>query len=299
MAQSASVDQMVWMGMDQAALDAAYDQGAYAANMHEVLAGFSVMSEQVRSVLGSPQRMRYGISETERLDWYPTDVVDAPIHIFIHGGSWRVGSAAQYGFPAGLRVPRGVHFVVPDFVSVLDTDGDLTPLVEQVKRAIAYIAQTAARMKAAPGNIHLSAHSSGAHLAMCAALADWQRDFGLPARLLKSLVLCGGIYDLEPVMLSSRRRYLRMPRGTIHAVRPQRQLRNLSIPIWLAYGELETPEFCRQSLDFARALRSAGNEVTIVRGDGLNHFEIMNTAMSPDGLLGEAMLKAMQRADMP
>lgn len=299
MSESTSADQTVWLGMHQAELDAAYDQGAYAANMHEVLANFSVMSEHVRSVLGPPLRKTYGASEAESLDWYPTDVAGAPIHIFIHGGSWRTGSAAQYGFPAGLLVPRGVHCVVPDFVSVLDTDGDLAPLVEQVKRAIAYIAETAADMNAAPGDIHLSAHSSGAHLAMCSALTDWQREFGLPASLLKSIVLCGGIYDLEPVMLSSRRRYLRMPPATVHALSPQRHLRNLSVPICLAYGERETPEFCRQSLDFAKGLRAAGNDVTIARGDGLNHFEIMNTAMSPDGLLGNAMLKAMQRADMP
>ena len=288
-----STDQPVWLGMNQAALDAAYDQGAYAANMHEVLAGFTALSEQVRADLGPPVRQVYGDTPAEALDWYPAQGSDAPIHIFIHGGSWRTGSAAQYGFPAGLVVPRGIHCVVPDFVSVLDTDGDLMPLAEQVKRAIAHVARTAAGMGASPDRIHVSAHSSGAHLAMCAALTDWPREFDLPADVIKSLVLCGGIYDLEPVMMSSRSRYLRMPASTLETLSPQRRLRRLPMPIALAYGEKETPEFQRHSIDFAEALGAAGNTVTIARADAMNHFEILNTLMTPDGLLGKAVLDAM------
>lgn len=290
-----SDDSPVWLGMNQAALDAAYDQGAYAANMHDVLAQFATWSDSVRAELGQPMRLAYGDSPIEALDWYPVDAVDAPIHIFIHGGSWRVGSAAQYSFPAGLVVSRGNHCVVPDFVSVLDTDGDLTPLVDQVKRAIAHVARIAVSMGASPDRIHVSAHSSGAHLAMCAALTDWQREFDLPNDLIKSLLLCGGIYDLEPVMLSSRSRYLRMPQTSVQALSPQRHLRRLPMPIVVAFGELETPEFRRQSMDVAESLREVGNTVTVLEAEGLNHFEMLNTLMTPEGLLGKTILDAMAR----
>ena len=46
----------------------------------------------------------------------------------------------------------------------------------------------------------------------------------------------------------------------------------------VAYGTLETPEFQRQSRDFAAAVKAAGKPVTLLVGEGYNHFEMPETA---------------------
>jgi arylformamidase len=61
----------------------------------------------------------------------------------------------------------------------------------------------------------------------------------------------------------------------------------------LAHGTYETPEFQRQTREFAAALRAAGKPVTLLVGEGYNHFEIPETMANPYGLLGRAVLELM------
>jgi arylformamidase len=62
----------------------------------------------------------------------------------------------------------------------------------------------------------------------------------------------------------------------------------------IAYGSYETPEFQRQSRDFAAALKAAGKPVQLIVAEGYNHFEVPETLASPYGVLGRAALEHMQ-----
>src|SRR5207248_1462046 len=103
----------VWLDLDQAALDAAYDQSAYAPNLGQVVKRYATNSEAMRGRLGAPKRLAYGPTPIEGLDLYPTSRAQAPINIFIHGGAWRVGLAKDYAFPAESFVNAGAHYVAP------------------------------------------------------------------------------------------------------------------------------------------------------------------------------------------
>src|ERR1043165_4998302 len=105
----------VWQGLDQKALDDAYDQSVWASNGKQVLERYAALSDDVRARLGAPKRFAYGAPAVEGLDVYRARD-GAPIHIFIHGGAWRSGTAKEWAFPADMFVHRGAHFVVPDFV---------------------------------------------------------------------------------------------------------------------------------------------------------------------------------------
>jgi arylformamidase len=190
-------------------------------------------------------------------------------------------------------VHAGAHYVVPDFVDVTRTDGDLRPMVEQVRRAIAWVRRNARSFGGDPERIFLSGHSSGAHLASCALLTDWRRDFDLPADTLKGALLVSGIYDLKPVRLSARSRYVRFDDDVEAALSPQRHLARLNLPLVVAYGTLESPEFQRQSRDFAAAAQAAGKPMQLLVAEGYNHFEITETLANPYGLLGRAALAQM------
>ena len=78
------------------------------------------------------------------------------------------------------------------------------------------------------------------------------------------------------------------------ALSPQRHLDKLNAPVIVAYGTLETPEFQRQSRDFADAVRKAGKPVQLLVGEGYNHFEIIETLANPYGILGRSVLKQMK-----
>ncbi len=74
---------------------------------------------------------------------------------------------------------------------------------------------------------------------------------------------------------------------------PQRHIARLSAPLVLAFGVLESPEFQRQSRDFAAVVRAAGKPMELLVAEGYNHFEITETLANPCGLLGRAALAQM------
>lgn len=280
----------VWLNLDQQALDDAYDQSKYAPNREQVLRRYASNSDIARERLGAPRRIAYGPTADEALDLYPVAASNAPICVFIHGGAWRAGSARDSASAAESFVGAGAHYIVPDFVNVLDTGGDLMPMVDQVRRAIAWTFQNAASFGGDPNRIHLIGHSSGAHLAGVAMVTDWHGEFGLPGDAIRSGLLCSGMYDLRPVRLSARSRYVNFTDAMEHALSTQRHIDRLVAPVVLAYGTLETPEFQRQSRNFAAALRDAGKPVELLVGQNYNHFEMVETLASPYGLLGRAAL---------
>ncbi|HKM72119.1 MAG TPA: hypothetical protein VJX94_19015 [Stellaceae bacterium] len=77
----------VFLDYDQAALDAAYDQAAYAPNREQLIKRRIRDSELARRRIGEPERVAYGRAEIERLDIYRTAREAAPVFVFIHGGA--------------------------------------------------------------------------------------------------------------------------------------------------------------------------------------------------------------------
>jgi arylformamidase len=80
---------------------------------------------------------------------------------------------------------------------------ELDPMVDQVRRAIAWTYRNAKGFGGDPKRLYVSGRSSGSHLGACAAITDWQA-FGLPADAVKGYVLQSGVYDLRGPRLSQR-----------------------------------------------------------------------------------------------
>jgi arylformamidase len=288
---------IVWLDMDQQALDDAYDQNVYAPNRDQIAKRRLANSAAARARLGEPLRFAYGPTPIERLDAYRTrspasGATGAPVAIFIHGGAWRTGAAAEFTFLAEPFVNAGANFVVFDFTNVDDAGGSLFPMVEQVRRAVAWVYRHAKEFSGDPNRLHLVSHSSGSHLAGCVVTHDWTKE-GLPRDILKSAVLSSGMYDLKPVRLSKRSKYVNFTDVMESELSAIRHLDTLHTPLVLTYGTYETPEFKRQTRDFAAAIKAGGKPVELLVAEGYNHFEMLETLANPYGLLGRAVLGQM------
>ena len=286
----------VWLDLDQKELDDAYDQSKYAPNIEQILGRYATSSDITRARLGAPQRVAYGPTPVEMLDIFRAHAANAPVMVFVHGGAWRTGSAKNYAFPAENFVHAGAHYVALDFTNVIESGGDLMPMIEQVRRGIAWVAKNAASFGGDPNRIYVSGHSSGGHLGGCALITDWQKDFGLPRDVIKGAVLACGMYDLKPVRLSARSNYVKFTDAVEDALSTQRHLDRLVTPLTVLHGTLDTPEFRRQTRDFAAAVKAAGKPIEFIIGDGYNHFELMETLANPFGPFGRAALDRMKLA---
>ena len=284
---------LVWLDMDQKELDDAYDQAVYAPNAAQLHKRREANSEGVRERLGPPRRVAYGASPIEMLDIYATKRPNAPIMVFIHGGAWRSGLAKDFADSAEVFVNAGAHFVVPDFINVIEAGGSLMPMAEQVRRAVAWVHSNAASFGGDPNRIHVAGRSSGAHLAGVTLITDWKA-LGVPDDVVKGALLSSGMYDLKPVRLSKRSSYVKFTDEMEHALSTQRHLQRINCPVIVAHGTYATPEVQRQARDFAAALKGAGKPVQLLVGVGYNHFELPETLGNPYGLLGRAALDQMR-----
>ena len=286
----------VWMDMDQVELDAAYDQSVYSPLIGQLLKRFATSSDEARAHLGAPKRLAYGPTTVEALDLYPANRPNAPIFVFVHGGAWLRGEAKDYGYPAELFVNAGVNYVALDFIAVGAANGDIGVMAEQVRRGIAWVYKNAASFGGDTSRFYVGGHSSGGHLCGVALVTDWQKEFGLPADMVAGGLCMSGLYDMKPARLSKRSSYVKFTDEMEQAMSSLRHIEKLRAPIIVTYGTNETPEFQRQSRDFAAAVKAAGKPVELIEAPNFNHFEMCESLGNPFGPNGRAALKLMKRA---
>jgi arylformamidase len=255
----------VFRDYDQAALDAQYDQRAWAPNAEEVIARYASDSEAARKRLGEPGTHAYGASDAEKLDLYRAHGARSTL-VFVHGGAWRRQMRRESAFAAAPIVAAGHNYVALGFAALPAVT--LEVMADQVCRALEWLRRHVS------GELALCAHSSGAHLAACALTR-----LGFFSRAL----LVSGLYDLEPVRLSSRNSYVRLDARLEADYSPMRHAARIRCPVTVALGEKESPEFTRQSLEFAAAL---GAPAVVCRGK--NHFEVIELLADQDSPLARA-----------
>ena len=285
---------LVFLDYDKDEIDAAYAQSLWAPNQAEVAKRNAQKGVASLARVGPPRRLAYGPTEIEKVDVYTTNQPNAAMNVFIHGGAWRAERSADSAYLSETFVDSGAHFIAVDFNNVIETNGNLMALAEQVRRAVAWVYRNAFRIGGDPNRLYVSGVSSGGHLASVVLTTDWQKDFGLPVDTVKGGLCASGMYDLYPVTLSARSNYVKFTTEVVESLSAQRHLDRLVSPIIVGHGTLETPEFQRQSREFTAAVRAAGKSVTALVGEGYNHFEFHETLGNPYGLLGRAVLEQMK-----
>ncbi|MCW5771147.1 MAG: alpha/beta hydrolase [Rhodospirillaceae bacterium] len=289
-------DAKVFLDYTQKALDDAYDQRVWAKNAGEVIKRYGVSSKAVQAKY-KHETKSYGASPDETLDIYPpvkNAGGAAPIHVFIHGGAWRGGTKDLYAFPAPVFAEHGAIYVALNFGNIPKVR--LPEMAHQVRGAIAWIYKNAKTFGGDPERIYVSGHSSGGHLCGVVCTTDWAR-YGVPQTVLKGAVSVSGMYDLYPVMLSARSSYVKISKEEMVALSAERHLSRIACPIIVAHGDKESPEFQRQSRHFAAIVQAqVAQPCEYLVGKGYNHFEVIETLGTPQGVLGAAALKQMKLA---
>jgi len=277
----------VYLGYTQTELDRAFDQTQWASNLRELVGRWAETSRQVRETSPRMETRRYGSADNENLEIFPAQERNRPVHVFIHGGEWKRRDNLGSAFPALSLVSSGLNFVNLNF--------DATPhvtipvMVDQVRRALVWVHRNIRELGGDPDAIYLSGHSSGAHLAAVLATTRWE-DFHTPPNLLKGVVCVGGLYDMEPVLLSMRRTWVKLTPDEAHQVSPILHVDRISMPVTVVYGEKESPEFKRQAKAFHGALLASNKLCDLIEMPGQNHFEVLDALHDPRSRLSEILV---------
>ena len=257
--------------------DAAYDNTGAVADSARLLAGFDERSRLLAERRPERLDLRYGVRERQRIDYFASSAVNAPLLVFIHGGYWQMRCKETFRFLAAGPLRHGIHVALPGYT--LAPDQTLTGIVAEIRDSLRWLREHAAAWGADCSRIVVAGWSAGGHLA--AMMADEAGVVGILA--------VSGIFDLEPISRCSLNEKLRLTPEEITGLSPQH--RPLSRrPLIAACGSAELPELQRQSWDFARLRAAAALPGGAFTLPGHNHFTILHELEAPEGKLTAALL---------
>lgn len=273
MTQGAKEMTSVYRGMDQAALDAAYNNTAAVADSARILADWERRSAEIAAQYPHHLDLRYGARERNRIDFFPAARTNSPVLVFIHGGYWQMRAKETFRFLAEGPLAHGIS--VANIGYTLAPEASLRDIVDEVSSAIGWTAEHAAGFGADPARIYVSGWSAGGHLTA----------MSLAHPAVRGGLAISGIFDLEPIRLSFLNEKLGLDANDVARLSPLLDAARHQRPLMVAYGTDELPELQRQSREYATARTTAALPGRVCALAGRNHFTILEELASPSGAL--------------
>jgi arylformamidase len=279
----------IYRGFSQAELDLEYMPTRHV-QVGPFVEAYAKGSAHARETL-EWRSIAYGPAEAETVDFFPAKVPNAPLHVFIHGGYWRMLSKRESSFAAPGFVEAGAAFAAVDYTLV--PHATLDDIVRQVRTAIAHLHVHAAELGIDRTRIHVSGSSAGGHLTGMLLASDWQDAFGVPADVVRGGTPVSGLMDLEPVRLCCVNEWMKFDVASVARNSPMARLPAAGTHVIAAVGALETDEFKRQTLDYGAACRASGlTSVDLVVPDR-HHFNVILDLGDPQTTLGRLVFDQM------
>jgi arylformamidase len=206
-----------------------------------------------------------------------------PLLVFIHGGYWQELSSDDSLFAVADCVGAGNAFAAINYT--LAPAATLDGIVSECSEALRVLVEQAPGLGLDASRIVVAGSSAGAHLAAMIA--------GSCRVSLLGVVLVSGIYWLEPLIGTSINGVLALDVAEARRNSPGLLPVDGFPQVVMCWGENETSEFKRQSLEYSDRLRGSGVAVQAFEVTGRNHFDVILDLARHDTLLGRATMEML------
>ncbi len=273
-----------------------YNNRAAVPDHPQWFAKWAQLSAQAKSALAPELDLRYGPNPKETLDLFVPPGRSRGTFVFIHGGYWRALDKVDHLFVATPFVAQGYAVAVINYD--LCPDVGIATIVDECRRAVAWLVREGERHGANPAPMVVGGHSAGGHLAAM-LVATPAEAFGATRHPLAGAVSLSGVHDLRPLTLFSGNADLELDEAEAARLSPILHRPATGVPIVVAVGGDETSEFIRQSdllWDAWPANRPAGESGPLVIADR-HHFSVVVDYADPGSALTRATLALFDRAE--
>lgn len=260
-------------------------------NAEAYLERAAARSAAARARLGGEIDVAFGDTPGQKLDIFRASSPSAPVHVFVHGGYWRALDKSFYSEMAEPLVAAGATVVLTNYD--LCPAVTVTEIVEQTRRAVAWVHAHIAGHHGDPNRIHISGHSAGAHLVAMMLATDWPAR-GLPADVIKSAVAVSGLYDLTRHRDTDVQADINLTEAETTALSPLLLAPRARCPVLVAVGGGETDLFQWQSLTYAAHLRHNRIAADFLQLGRDNHFDVTERLADPTDPLTAAVIAQLQ-----
>lgn len=257
----------------------------------DIVRDYGDRSAAARATLRMAAGLRYGDGPDETLDlFFPAaQRPDMPVHMFIHGGYWRMFSRCDFSYVADTVTSAGAIAAIVDYSLMPAVRMDR--IVRQVRAAKRWLLMNARAHGGDPAKLTVSGHSAGAHLAAMLFSRD-----EAPSGVRGALLL-GGVYDLAPLQSSFLEPLIGITDAEVRAFSPLTRDFEAGIEVAILHGERETEPFHRQAAAFAARLERQGCRVSLAALAGADHMSAARDLGVPESPAGQALTALIRRSD--
>ena len=269
----------VYRDYDQEALDLQYNNRAAAPGFADHIQRYRTLTDEAKLKLKCIENLAYGTAPEETLDLYRALQDSAPVLIFVHGGAWQHLGKDDSGFAANAFVPVGAMVASLNFGHA--PDATLDTMVNQVRRAVAWLWHNVMSYGGDPQKLFIAGHSSGAHLVSQCLTANWQGEYECPNDVIKGALFASGLGDLEPVRLSYRNALLKLDAQAVKRLSLVHQQPTVKCPLIVAYASSDTAEFRRQTREVGEYWRRHGLATEFIEVADSCHYDVVLDLAEP------------------
>ena len=232
----------------------------------------------------------YGPANRAKIDFfYPKKRNEkSPVVMFIHGGGWQKGSKENNSFISNFLVDAGIIAAIVGYN--LAPEASMDEMVDQIQEAVKFVAK-----KFPDSKVFLCGNSAGAHLCAMVTVRQWMNPSLATQAMIHGICLISGVYDLNPMLFTSANDALKLDENSASRNSPILILKQSPpttfCPALIAVEEYESPEFIRQSKEFAEALKSFGVPCTYVEVPGVDHYDIIQEMFDPEFSLSRKIVE--------
>jgi arylformamidase len=266
-----------------------YNNRAAVPDHPQWLARFPELSASARAALGPKLDLRYGPGPKETLDLFMPAGGARGTFVFLHGGYWRALDKSDFSFVAGPFVAQGYAVAVANYD--LCPEVSIATIVDECRRAVAWIVREGAAHGANSERIVVGGHSAGGHLAAMLLATDWVAQV-LGRDPIAGAVSVSGVHDLTPMVQFSFNADFKLDAAEAARLSPVHLSPRSRAPLVLAVGADETSEFIRQTRilwDAWPANRPVGAHTPLIV-PARHHFSVVVDYADADSELTQATL---------
>lgn len=249
------------------------------------------------------RHVAYGPSPAQTLDIYAPAVGGGPYPavVFLHGGGWNSGAAADYRFLGSALASRGVVALIAGYR--LFPEVAYPDFLRDGARAVAWAHAHAESFGADPRCLFLMGHSAGAYNAVMLALdGRWLGEVGLrPATVLAGAIGLAGPYDFLPIRDPEVRAVFAPAAADLASTQPINHVTPGAPPLFLASGSADTTVRPGNTERLAARLKAAGDRVTMRLYPRIGHILLIGAFSWPVRWAGPVLADTLRfmRAQQP
>ncbi len=250
-------------------------------------------SADVRAAWHPQLDLRFGPGPKETLDLFVPRMPARGTHLFLHGGYWRSLDKSDHSFVALPYLLHGYAVAVANYD--LAPSVSIATIVDQARRALAWVWKHGPAAGASTERVVVSGHSAGGHLAAMLMATDWRAEWqgsGVPERPLHGALSLSGVHDLRPLTQASMNADLKLDDASAAALSPVLMAPRVDAPLLVAVGLDETSEFVRQARLLVDAWSAVPHppRIKYLGVPHTHHFSVLNELANANTPLADATL---------